>query len=431
MPTPAKRTGKSVSASVSTDAKRRNSVPLYLKVPEPPARPGESPDFSHLALSEAGAVRRPDTDVPAGEMRDLPYLLVRVLDDEGVACGPWSPNINPDVLRTGLRAMMLTRHFDDRMLRAQRQGKSTFYMQSTGEEAVAVASALALDAEDMFFPTYRQQGLYIARNYPLIDMMNQIYSNANDPLMGRQMPIMYSARTHNIFSLAGNLALHLNQAVGWAMASALSGDTKISAGWIGDGATAEGDFHAALVFAAVYHAPVIINIVNNQWAISSYQGIAGGDEAPFAARGIGYGLPALRVDGNDFLAVYAATQWAAERARANLGATLIELFTYRAEGHSTSDDPSRYRPSEEGPKWPLGDPIERLKTHLTKIGEWSDAQHGALNDELVKTVRDTQRQAEAIGTHGTGEGPSPKTMFDDVYKEPDWRMLRQRQEAGF
>jgi 2-oxoisovalerate dehydrogenase E1 component alpha subunit len=431
MPPPAKKSKKKKPVSKKSSSVRRNSLPLRLKVPEPPARPGEEPDFTGLALSAAGEVRRPDIDARPGDMRDLPYLLIRVLDEDGAACGPWKPDISPDVLRAGLRAMMLTRAYDDRMSRAQRHGKTTFYMKCTGEEAIAVAQTLALDPEDMFFPTYRQQGLYITRKYPLIDMMNQVYSNAHDPLKGRQMPIMYSASKHNIFSIAGNLAVQLNQAVGWAMGSALSGDTRIAAGWIGDGATAEGDFHAALTFAAVYHAPVILNIVNNQWAISSYQGIAGGDEAPFAARGIGYGLPSLRVDGNDFLAVYAATQWAAERARENLGATLIELFTYRAESHSTSDDPSKYRSAKEGPSWPLGDPIERLKIHLMKIDAWSEAQHEQLHVELAKEVRDTQRAAEAIGTHGSGEGPSPKAMFEDVYKDPDWRLLRQRQEAGY
>ena len=426
-----KRSVKSKSTTKSTAPARRNSIPLELNVPEPPARPGEEPNFDDLNLSAPGEVRRPDTDARPASMQDLAYLLIRVLDDDGVAQGPWNPNLDPEVLRSGLRAMMLTRAYDDRMSRAQRHGKTTFYMKCTGEEAIAVAQTLAHDPEDMFFPTYRQQGLYITRNYPLIHMMNQVYSNAEDPLKGRQMPIMYSAGDYNIFSIAGNLGVQLNQAVGWAMGSALCGDTRIAAGWIGDGATAEGDFHAALTFAAVYRAPVILNIVNNQWAISSYQGIAGGEEAPFAARGIGYGLPALRVDGNDFLAVYAATQWAADRARSNLGATLIEFFTYRADSHSTSDDPSKYRSADEWSRWPLGDPIDRLKKHLIKIGEWSEKQHETLHEELATEVRETQRKSEAIGTHGTGKGPSPKAMFEDVYKESDWRLLRQRQEAGF
>ncbi|MEQ9449297.1 MAG: thiamine pyrophosphate-dependent enzyme [Rhodospirillaceae bacterium] len=413
---PAKAKKSANKASKASEQVGRNTLPLKLKIPEPSARPGEEPDFSKLDLSEPGAARRPNIDAKPDEMRDLAYSLVRVLDDDGTPKGPWAPTASPDVLRTGLRAMMLTRTFDDRMYRAQRQGKTSFYVKCTGEEAVAVAQALAVAPEDMCFPTYRQQGLFIARNYPLLSMMSQVYSNARDL---------------NIFSIAGNLALQFNQAVGWAMGSALSGDSRIALSWIGDGSTAEGDFHAALTFAAVYHAPVILNIVNNQWAISSFSGIAGSEEAPFAARGIGYGLPALRVDGNDFLAVYAATQWAADRARANLGATLIELFTYRYEGHSTSDDPTRYRPATEGASWPLGDPIERLKTHLIKIGEWSESQHEELTNEIVREVREVQKEAESIGTLGTGEAPSPKTMFEDVFKEPDQRLRKQRQQAGF
>jgi len=407
------------------------AVALELRIPEPAARPGEPADFSLLKLSPAGAVRRPATDAAAGSMHDLAYALIRVLNDSGEAVGPWIPDLPAAKLRAGLRSMMLTRAFDDRMYRAQRQGKASFYVKCTGEEAITAAQALALENTDMCFPSYRQQGLLIARNYPILKMMGQIYSNALDPLMGRQMPVMYSSREYGFFTVSGNLGTQFIQAVGWAMASALSGDTRIAATWIGDGTTAEGDFHYALTFASVYRAPVILNVVNNQWAISSFQGIAGGDEAPFAARGIGYGLPALRVDGNDFLAVYAATQWAAERARANLGATLIELFTYRAEGHSTSDDPSRYRAADEASKWPLGDPIERLKEHLIRRAEWSDAQHEALRTEVANEIRAVQREAEASGTHGANPTHSPKTMFEDVYKEMDWRLRQQRQEAGY
>ncbi|MGE3335055.1 MAG: thiamine pyrophosphate-dependent enzyme [Rhodospirillaceae bacterium] len=418
------------SDAKSGTAARRNSA-LQLKFPTPPARPGEEPDYSKLALSAPGEVRRPAIDTKPDDMRDLAYSLIRVMDDEGKPVGPWNADIPVEILKKGLRYMVLTRVFDDRMYRAQRQGKTSFYIKCTGEEAISVAAALALEPDDMCFPAYRQQGIYLTREYPLLTMMGQIYSNTLDPLKGRQMPIMYSAREKSIFTISGNLTTQYPQAVGWAMASAMSGDTRIASTWVGDGSTAEGDFHYALTLAAVYHAPVILNIVNNQWAISSFQGIAGGEEAPFAARGIGYGLPALRVDGNDFLAVYAATQWAAERARANLGATVIELFTYRAEGHSTSDDPSRYRSTDEGKKWPLGDPIDRLMKHLIKRGVWSEKEHTAMEEELVTFVKSTQKEAEAAGTLGQGKTASPKTMFEDVFKEPDWRQLRQRQEAGF
>jgi 2-oxoisovalerate dehydrogenase E1 component alpha subunit len=178
------------------------------------------------------------------------------------------------------------------------------------------------------------------------------------------------------------------------------------------------------------HAPVILNIVNNQWAISSFQGIAGGEETAFAARALGYGLPALRVDGNDLLAVYAATQWAAERARSNRGATLIEFFTYRREGHSTSDDPTRYRPAEEPPLWPLGDPIERLQQHMTLLGIWSEEEQRALVAEAMEQVRAAAKEAEGYGTLGTSSRPSVGTMFEDVYAEMPWHIRRQRQEAG-
>jgi 2-oxoisovalerate dehydrogenase E1 component alpha subunit len=411
--------------------KPARNAPLALRIPEPAARPGEPANFSKLRLSAPGAVRRPSLDAEARSIHDLAYELVRVLDDKGNAVGPWAPELSSATLLAGLRTMMLTRVFDERMYRAQRQGKCSFYVRSTGEEAVSAAQAAALEASDMLFGSYRSQGLLIARGYPILKMMGQVYSNALDPLLGRQMPVMYSSREHNYFTVSGNLGTQFIQAVGWAMGSALSGDTRIAASWIGDGTTAEGDFHYALTFASVYRAPVILNVVNNQWAISSFQGIAGGDEAPFAARAIGYGLPALRVDGNDFLAVYAATRWAAQRARSNHGATLIELFTYRAEAHSTSDDPSRYRPADEGTKWPLGDPIARLKQHLIVRGEWSDEKHAALQEEVTQEVRSIQKDAEASGVHGNNQTPSPKTMFEGVFKEPDPRLLKQRQEAGF
>ena len=407
----------------------KNSPTLSLRVPEPSGRPGDTPDFSHLQLDPAGAVERPEVSIKPQDMHDWAFRLIRVLDDEGVAQGPWNPKLDPDTLRRGLKAMILTRAFDDRMHRAHRQGKTSFYMKCTGEEAIAVAQGMVLSREDMGFPTYRQQGLLIARGYPLASMMNQIYSNAADPIKGRQLPIMYSAKDYGFFTISGNLGTQYVQAVGWAMASAYKGDNKIAAAWIGDGSTAESDFHSALTFAAVYRAPVILNVVNNQWAISSFMGIAGGLETTFASKAIGYGLPALRVDGNDFLAVWAATQWAEERARTNQGATVIELFTYRGAPHSTSDDPSRYRPGDEHEKWPLGDPIARLKQHLIALGEWSDEQQEAAEKEAVEQVRAAGKESEAIGTLGQSR-PSVKTMFEDVYATEDWRLVEQRREVG-
>jgi 2-oxoisovalerate dehydrogenase E1 component alpha subunit len=327
--------------------------------------------------------------------------------------------------------MMKTRIFDARMLIAQRQKKLSFYMQCLGEEAIGVAHSFALQQGDMCFPTYRQQGLLLARDdISMVEMMCQLMSNERDPLKGRQLPVRYSYKRAGFFSISGNLATQFIQAVGWAMASAIKGDTKIASGWIGDGATAEADFHTALTFAHVYRAPVILNVVNNQWAISSFQAIAGGEATTFAARGVGCGIASLRVDGNDFLAVYAASRWAAERARNNFGPTLIEWVTYRAGPHSTSDDPSKYRPADDWKRFPLGDPIARLRQHLIALGEWSDAQHEQAQAELEAEVIAAQKEAERAGTLLDGHIPSAAAIFDDVYKDMPEHLRLQRQQLG-
>src|SRR3954469_12835135 len=408
---------------------RPNRPKLALHVPEPPFRPGDTPDFSALKIPAAGSAPRPDVAAPATETHPLTTHLVRVLGDGHQPVGPWDPKLDPDTLRKMLRDMVTVRIFDDRMYRAQRQGKTSFYMKCTGEEAIAIAAAAALDRDDMHFPTYRQQGLLVARGYPLTEMMNQIYSNKGDKLRGRQLPIMYSDKAHGFFSISGNLGTQFPQAVGWAMASAIKGDTRIAMGWIGDGATAEGDFHSAMTFAAVYQAPVILATVNNQWAISSFAGIAGAEQATFASRAIGYGMAGLRVDGNDALAVYAAVKWAAERARSNSGPALIEFFTYRSEGHSTSDDPSGYRPTNEAKMWPLGDPIERLKAHLVAIGQWDDERHAAMTAERDAAVRAAQKESEKLGILPEQGKDGVETMFDDVYADVPWHIAEQRDEA--
>lgn len=401
---------------------------LSLHIPEARFRPGDTPNFSYLDLPRAGEALRPEVEAPAAATRDLAYGLVRVLDDDANAIGPWDPRLDADMLKKALRTMMLTRAFDEQMFRAQRQGKTSFYLKCTGEEAVAVGQAFALEKSDMCFATYRQQGLLIARDWPLVDLMCQIYSNSRDRLKGRQLPVLYSARDAGFFSLSGNLATQFPQAVGWAMASAYRNDCRIASAWVGEGASAEGDFHHGLVFAAVYRAPVILNVVNNQWAISSSQGVAGGEEATFASRAIGFGIPGIRVDGNDFLAVYAASRWAADRARSNHGPTLIEFFTYRAAAHSTSDDPGRYRPPDEERYWPLGDPIERLKAHLIRLGVWNAEQHAGLGAELAQLVRAANTEAQSHGILTNGPHHEPASMFEDVYARMPWHLREQMNE---
>jgi len=402
--------------------------PLRLRVPEPTSRPGDQPDFSAFHFPVAGSVSKPPIDVDFNDIIEHAMTTIRVLNKDGEAVGPWADSISDDILLKGLRAMLTTRVFDERMMALQRQGKTSFYMKCTGEEAIAVGHQLALQQGDMNFPTYRQQGLLIAQDYPLENMINQILSNAHDPLKGRQLPIMYSAKDHGFFSISGNLGTQYIQAVGWAMASAIKGDTRVASAWIGDGATASNDFHAALVNASVYRPPVILNIVNNQWAISTFSGFAGeGRDTTFAERAHGYSIAALRVDGNDFPAVYAVSKWAAERARRGHGPTLIEWVTYRVAPHSTADDPSRYRPKEESDAWPMGDPVLRLKNHLIQRGIWSEQQHQDLEGELTQHIRDI---AKTCTEHGIlGEGSKACDMFEDVYETMPAHLVAQKQEC--
>ena len=409
----------------------RGGEPLALVMPGPVVRPGERPDFSHYGSFAPGAFRRPAVDESAESMVDLATGLIRVLDDDGNAQGPWNPHLDASTLREGLRVMMLTREFDRRMMSDQRQSKTSFYMQCTGEEAIACAFQSVLRQGDMNFPTYRQQGLLVAAGYPLELMMSQVYSNSMDPLRGRPMPVFYSAREYGFFSISGNLATQFVQGVGWAMASALTGGSAIAAAWIGDGASAETDFFSALVMASTYRAPVILNIVNNQWAISTSEAVARGQAPSFAARGRGFGIAALRVDGNDYLAVHAVASWAAERARANLGPTLVEWVTYRTAAHSSSDDPASYRSADEPGAWPLGDPIERLAKHLMTIGELDELRLAALGEQVENEVAIAQSKAGSFGTLKEGPKPSPREIFEDVFKSMPESLASQEREAGY
>ena len=284
-----------------------NKPALRLHVPEPKFRPGDTVDFRHIGVTEAGKQPRPDEVCDAKDTAPLCHDLIRVLGEDNKAHGPWDPKLDPDTLRTMLGHFALVRAFDERMFRGQRQGKTSFYMKCTGEEATSVAAAMALASDDMVFPSYRQQGVLIVRGYDLVEMINQIYSNKGDKLKGRQLPIMYSSREHSFFSISGNLATQTPQAVGWAMASAIKGDSRIAATWVGEGSTAEGVFHSACTFATVYNAPVILNVINNQWAISSFSGFAGAERTTFAARALGFGLAGLRVGASDRLTASEST----------------------------------------------------------------------------------------------------------------------------
>lgn len=404
---------------------------MKLTFPHPPARPSDRPDFSGIPIPEVGALAVPPLELDAESARPWANGLIRAMRFDGASEGPWAQSaeaLGEDALIQGLRDMLTMRAVDKRLLLAQRQGKTSFYLQCTGEEAIACGFQRQLRRGDMNFPTYRQQGLLIAADYPLQSLMGQIYANPLDPIQGRQLPIMHSARDHGFFSISGNLGTQFVQAVGWAMACALSGSGEIAAGWIGDGATASNDFHSGLLSASVYQPPVVLNVVNNQWAISTYTGVATGAGRSFAARALGYGVPALRVDGNDFLAVVAVSRWAIERVRAGHGPVLIEWFTYRAAAHSTSDDPAAYRPRDEAAAWPFGDPVDRLKTHLIRKAIWSEERHRQAEAEIMDEVTQIQREVESHGTFLDPKPPQPEDIFRDVYFEMPEHLQRQRRD---
>ncbi|MVA56845.1 thiamine pyrophosphate-dependent dehydrogenase E1 component subunit alpha [Agrobacterium vitis] len=407
---------------------------VRLNYSHPPARPNDLPDFSRIEIPEAGSYDVPPHDLNADDSRHYAEGLIRIMDSESRAVGPWAKHIEdvtPDQLRLGLRDMLRMRTVDKRLLNAQRQGKTSFYMQGTGEEAIGCGFQRQLQPGDMNFPTYRQQSLLVAADYPLESLMGQIYCNHADPIQGRQLPNMHSARDFGYFTISGNLGTQFVQSVGWAMACALRKYSKIAAGWIGDGATATNDFHSGMLSASVYQPPVILNVVNNQWAISTYTAVASGAGKTYATRALGYGIPALRVDGNDYLAVLAVSRWAIERARSGFGPVLIEWFTYRVAAHSTSDDPSAYRPKEEAKAWPLGDPIERLKSYLIRHGDWSEERHVQTEAEILEEVIQIQKAVEAQGTFVNPKPFSPSAFFRGVYADVPEHLRRQRQEMGY
>ena len=398
-----------------------------LHVPTAPFRPGDEASFEPWPW-KPGDLKRPDPKkCSADDTIAHAHGLVRVLGDDDKASGDWNPKLSADELRQGLEHMVRLRIFDDRMMKMQRTGKLSFYMRSFGEECVAIAQTMALETQDWIFPTYRQPGAQFVRGRDMVSMICHCIGNIEDNIKGRQMPVHYSYREGRFISVSSPVGTQFSQAVGVAMASQYKELDEVTITWIGDGASAEGDYHYALNFAGVYKAPVILNVVNNQWAISTHANIAtGGDE--FASRGLPYGLPSFRVDGNDFLALYAVTKWARERAATGAGATHIEVLTYRTGAHSSSDDPSRYRPGEEHTKWPGGDPIDRLRDHLIEIGEWSGEQQDELYERVDGEVMGAYKEAVEFGDLANGPYPSADTIFTEVYEEMPWHVKEQHDE---
>ena len=362
----------------------------------------------------------PPAEVPP-ELLPPDLGLLTVLGPDGTADPETDPGVPVSLVLRAYREIRRLRVLDARMILMQRQGRVGFYGACTGQEATPIASALALSPDDWVFPALRESSMMLVRGFPLATYVAQIFGNEADVLKGRNMPSHMAGRAVNQVSWSSCIGPQIPQAVGAAWAAKLRKDKTVVMGFTGDGATSQPDFHAALTFAGVFKVPCVIVCQNNHWAISvpaSRQSAS----ATFAVKGRAYGVPSIRVDGNDVLAVYAGVKRAIDAARAGEGPTFIESVTYRIGAHSTSDDPTRYRSQEEVDSWLLKDPQVRLRKHLEVLGAWSDEQEDALEKELNDEI------GAAIAAVEHAAPPSRASLFEDVYAELPWHLKDQQAE---
>ena len=319
--------------------------------------------------------------------------------------------------------MVRIRVTDARMMALQRQGRIGFYGEATGQEAAVVGSAAASEPQDWIVPALREAGVGLYRGMTLDSYLAQIFGNAADSTKGRQMPCHPCDLAHHYVVMSSCVSTQIPHAVGIAMAMKISGDRgKVCFGFMGDGGTSEPDFHVALNFAGVMKAPCVLICQNNQWAIST-PGSVQTAAASIALKGRGYGLEALRADGNDVLAVHRVVKYAADKARRGDGPTFIELVTYRVSAHSSSDDPSRYRDESVTEIWKgERDPIRRLETYLVRRGWLAAGEREAFAQQVEAEVREAIARQEAVAQ------PALETLIDDVYEEPTWLQREQLAE---
>ncbi|MDA4129624.1 MAG: pyruvate dehydrogenase (acetyl-transferring) E1 component subunit alpha [Thaumarchaeota archaeon] len=331
------------------------------------------------------------------------------------------PKLAESELKKMYRAMSMTRAFDSKSLNMQRQGRIGFYVPSAGQEAAQIGSAYALREDDWVLPTYRDTGVAIYRGIPMSLLFAHLMGNSQDVMMGRQMPNHWGYKQINFVSVAATIAAHLPVATGIAMGMKLKHEDRVAMAYHGDGATSEGDFHAAYNFAGVFKSPVVFICENNGWAISlpaSRQTAS----TSFAEKARAYGFRGVRVDGNDVLAVYKAARDAVDRARRGAGPSMVECLTYRMGPHSTSDDPNRYRTKEEIEDWKRKDPIERFRVYLEKRGYWTKDYEESLKREIDSEISNAIKEQERVPL------PEIQTMFEDVYSEMPWNVKEQLQE---
>lgn len=353
------------------------------------------------------------------DAQDPTLGLRRVIRDDGSANPDTDPFLPEETLRSMYRELLKIRRLDERMLGKQRQGKVGFFGTITGQEATPIATAFALEDRDWIFPALRESAIMLCRGFPLSDWLAQVYGNQRDVLKGRQMPSHMSGRAVNQVSWSSCIGPQIPQAVGAAMAAKRRGDDAVSVGFMGDGATSQPDFHAAMTFAAKDRAPVVLICQNNHWSISvpTEKQTA---SATIAVKAKAYGMPGIRVDGNDVLAVYSAVKEAADRARRGEGPTFVEAVTYRMGPHSSSDDPTRYRSQDEVDAWAQKDPIARYEAYLRKAELLDDASREAVIEDLEREITAAIDEVEELP-------PPPRgTLFDDVYADTPAHLDEQR-----
>lgn len=373
-------------------------------------------DRNHLA--NIGLVHQ--VNIIENGLIDIPML--QVLQPDGTLHQKAeSPDITEQSALKILQTMQYVRLLDERMVAAQRQGRISFYLACTGEEASTVASAAALEPQDMIMSQYREQGALAYRGFSSKEFMDQMFSNENELNKGRQMPIHYGSKTLNFMTISSPLGTQIPQASGYAYGQKMAGLDAVTICYFGEGAASEGDFHAGVNMAAVLNCPAIFFCRNNGYAIStpSEEQFAGDG---IASRGIGYGVRTIRVDGNDALAVYTATQKAREIALDQQCPVLIEAMTYRLAAHSTSDDPTSYRSKEEEERWELKDPVVRFKTWMQSKGWFDEKQNQILIEQTRQEILQELKLAEQVPICPIEQ------IIEDVYDTPPWHLKQQLSE---
>lgn len=359
--------------------------------------------------------------MPKSQSSAPPRQIVHALLDDATIDPRHDPKLPASKLLELYRAMVMTRWLDERLTGLQRQGRVGFHVGSLGEEAAIIGAAAAMREMDWIFPCYREFGAALMRGLPLQRFLDNMFGNANDTARGRQMPDHYTQRERRFVSISSPVGTQISQAVGTAWAAKIRGDDVASLVYFGDGATSSADFHSGMNFAGVYRTPTVFLCRNNGWAISVPTENQTASDT-LADKGPGYGVPSVRVDGNDAIAVYWVVARALERASSGEGPTFIEAITYRMGGHSTSDDPNAYRGPDDLASWAKRDPIARLADHLRRLGAWDEAAENQYRESLSEEFRRCVAQAESA------ELPPLESMFDDVYRDPPWHLVEQRDE---